>query len=63
MRRIKITVDPAGKTTIVTSGFTGKSCKDASRLLEEALGRVKSDELTAELYEEHTQDVQVDQST
>jgi hypothetical protein len=37
-KTIEITVSPEGATSIKTSGFTGGSCKDATRDLERALG-------------------------
>jgi hypothetical protein len=37
-KRIEITVSPEGATSIKTSGFTGSSCRDATRELERALG-------------------------
>lgn len=52
MKTIEITVDPAGNTRVETKGFTGPSCRDASRLLERALGVVESDAATAEMYEQ-----------
>ena len=40
MKVIEIVVDPKGQTILQTKGFAGPSCRDASRLLEAALGRV-----------------------
>jgi len=37
-KKIEITVSPEGATSIKTTGFTGSSCKDATRDLEKALG-------------------------
>ena len=37
-KKIEITVSPEGATSINTTGFTGSSCKDATRDLERALG-------------------------
>lgn len=37
-KKIEITVSPEGATSIKTSGFTGGSCRDATRELERALG-------------------------
>jgi hypothetical protein len=37
-KTIEITVSPQGATSIKTSGFTGGSCRDATRDLERALG-------------------------
>ena len=52
MKTIEITVDPQGGTRVETKGFTGPSCRDASRLLERALGLVESDMPTAEMYQQ-----------
>lgn len=48
MREIIVDIDPAGQTTITTQGFTGSSCKEATRELEAALGKVESDTPTPE---------------
>jgi hypothetical protein len=37
-KRIEITVSPEGSVSIKTAGFTGSSCRDATRDLERALG-------------------------
>lgn len=37
-KTIEITISPEGTTSIKTSGFTGGSCRDATRDLERALG-------------------------
>ena len=52
MKTIEITVDPQGGTRVETKGFTGPSCRDATRLLERALGVVESDTPTAEMYQQ-----------
>jgi hypothetical protein len=49
-RTIEITVSPEGATSIKTSGFTGSSCKDATRELERALGVAGSDRVLPEFY-------------
>lgn len=49
-RVIEITISPEGKTTIQTKGFAGPSCRDASRLLEQALGEVAEERLTPEFH-------------
>jgi hypothetical protein len=51
LRKIEITVSPTGQTTVQTKGFTGKSCQDASRFLEQALGTRQAEERTAEFYQ------------
>ncbi len=50
MRRIEITVDPQGRTEVETKGFTGGSCREASRFVEEALGRRAGEQLKPEFY-------------
>ena len=47
---IEITVSPEGATSIKTSGFTGGSCRDATRDLERALGVAGNESLLPELY-------------
>jgi hypothetical protein len=49
-RTIEITVSPEGATTIKTLGFTGGSCKDATRELERALGIAGNDRVLPEFY-------------
>ncbi|MEI8195293.1 MAG: DUF2997 domain-containing protein [Phycisphaerae bacterium] len=48
---IEILIDRQGQTKIQTRGFSGASCKDASRQLEQALGQAQSEEQTAEYYQ------------
>ncbi len=49
-RTIEITISPTGETQMETKGFTGSGCQDATRLLEQALGRVTHEQLTPELF-------------
>jgi len=51
MKQIEIVVSPTGDTTVQTQGFSGSSCQQASRFLEEALGRRKGEQLTPAFYE------------
>ncbi len=51
MKTIEIIVTREGKTSVQTKGFSGASCRDASRLIEQALGKVAEDRLTAEFYQ------------
>jgi hypothetical protein len=50
-KTIQIIVSPTGQTKIETSGFTGSSCQDATRMLEQALGAKQDEQLTGEYYE------------
>jgi len=50
-RTIEIVVSPDGKTTVQTHGFAGDSCRHASKALEQALGLVEREQLTAEFHQ------------
>jgi hypothetical protein len=47
---IQVVVSPTGETKIETTGFTGSSCQEASRALEQALGAKTGETLTGEYY-------------
>jgi hypothetical protein len=49
-KKIEITVSPEGATSIKTSGFTGSSCKDATRDWERALGVAGREHLQPEYF-------------
>ena len=51
MKRIEITVDPKGVTQVETKGFEGSSCLDASKFIEQALGKQESLKKTAEFFQ------------
>ena len=48
---IEIIVKPTGKTTVQTKGFAGASCREASKFIEQALGRQAGEHLTAEFHQ------------
>ena len=54
MKTIEITILPTGESRIETKGFTGGECREASRLIERALGRVTSERLTPEFFSQVT---------
>jgi hypothetical protein len=59
-RIIEMIVSPKGETTLLTKGYAGSDCLQASKFLEEALGLSLSDSKTAEYYtaannEQHVQ--------
>ena len=57
-RVIVITISPTGETKLETKGFAGSGCRDATKLLESALGIRTSEQLTAEYHAQqstHTQ--------
>ena len=49
-KKIEITVDPQGGVSVKTNGFTGSSCRDASRFIEQALGTSGRETLLPEFY-------------
>ena len=51
MKTIEILIDPKGETRLQTKGFAGSSCRDASRFIEQALGKRISEQLTAEFHQ------------
>jgi hypothetical protein len=51
MRVVEITVSPTGQTSVQTKGFLGPSCREASRLIERALGKCERETLTSEFHE------------
>ena len=52
MKTIEITIGPKGETSIQTKGFAGAECREASRFLEQALGKRAAETLTAEFHED-----------
>ena len=53
--QITVTIQPDGSVEVAPSGFKGKSCKDATKFLESALGLDPSkSKPTAEMYEQET---------
>lgn len=51
MKEIILTVDIDGKVTVETKGFKGKACLQASKFLEDALGKTTGTEFTPAYYE------------
>jgi hypothetical protein len=49
-KRIEITVSPEGAVSIKTSGYSGSSCRDATRDIERALGVSGKESLLPEFY-------------
>lgn len=47
---ITVTVSPDGETSVETTGYAGRACRDASAFIEKALGDVAREKLTAEFY-------------
>jgi hypothetical protein len=59
---IEITVSPAGETRVETKGFTGGECREASRFVEQALGKRTAETMTAEFYQTQQTEQQLRQS-
>ena len=51
MKTIEITVSPNGEAKVETRGFAGGECREASRFVEQALGRKTAETLTAEFHQ------------
>ena len=51
MKTIEIVISPNGQTQVETKGFTGAECRDASKFIEQALGKQTSEQLTAEFHQ------------
>ena len=51
MKTIEIVIDKQGQTTVHTHGFSGPSCREASKFLEQALGATTAEQLTPEFYQ------------
>ncbi len=49
-KTIEITVSPEGAVSIKTAGFTGSSCRDATRDIERALGASGHETLLPDFY-------------
>jgi hypothetical protein len=49
-KTIQITVSPEGAVNIKTLGFTGSSCRDATRDIERALGVAGTEHLLPEYF-------------
>ena len=51
MKRIEITVAPNGSSRVETHGFTGSTCRQASRFLEQTLGTPQQSQLKREYFQ------------
>ncbi len=50
-KTVEIIVSPTGQAQVITKGFAGSNCREASRFLELALGKPTQEELTPEFYQ------------
>jgi hypothetical protein len=60
-RTIEVIVCPAGEATVQTKGFSGRSCRDASRFIERALGERSAARVTAEFHQSQSPHQQIRQ--
>lgn len=51
MKIIEIIVSPSGESRVETKGFTGDSCREASKFIEIALGKVACEQVKPEFHE------------
>ncbi|TWT38945.1 DUF2997 domain-containing protein [Blastopirellula retiformator] len=63
MKTIEIIVSPKGETRLETKGYSGAECQDASRFLEQALGKRTKEQLTSEFHTSQTQHQNTQQET
>ena len=63
MKIVEIIVASDGQTRVETKGFAGGECLEASRFLETALGKVTSENRTAEFYEAAHQQTHLQEET
>ena len=60
-KRIEIVIDTKGSTNIETKGFAGGECVEASRFIEQALGKKGKEQKTPEFYAGTSAQVQQNQ--
>lgn len=49
---IEIIVSPKGETRVETKGFAGGECREASKFVEDALGKQGQERMTPEFYQQ-----------
>ncbi|HWL08201.1 MAG TPA: DUF2997 domain-containing protein [Planctomicrobium sp.] len=50
-RTIEIVVAPDGSSRVETRGYVGNACREASRLIEQALGQSVNEQLKPEFHQ------------
>jgi len=51
MKTIRVLISPKGEITVETQGFSGPSCREASKFIEEALGTRTNETLQASFHQ------------
>jgi len=59
MKIIEVVVSARGETIVLTKGFTGPECQEASKWIEAALGAKLTEQKTAEFYAPTVQQAEV----
>ena len=59
---IRLIVSPMGEARIETKRFSGPECREASKFLEQALGTITGETLTAEFHRDQAVDQPLQQS-
>ena len=54
-KTIEITVGPNGESRVETKGFAGAECQQASRFIEQSLGKRTGEQFTPEFYATESQ--------
>ncbi len=54
MKTIRVLISPKGEVTVETKGFSGPSCREASKFIEETLGTRTNEALKAEYHQTET---------
>ena len=49
-KKVTITIAPNGNATVAASGYTGKSCYQATKPYEDLMTKDKTDEKTSDFY-------------
>lgn len=62
-QKMEITILPNGEVSIKVLCVAGPSCQQVSAALEQSLGKVKSDEKTAEFYQETFETTEITQKS
>lgn len=60
MPQIRIRFAKDGTSTVATEGFTGESCLEASKFVEDALGTASEEKKTAEYYDQNERTVHLE---
>ena len=60
MKTIEIIVTPKGESRVETKGFIGSECREASRFVESALGKMSSETLKPTFHIQNSADHSVE---